>query len=129
MTVHRQVGNLIDFYNVQFYNQGDTKYDSYNELFLSATSVFSGTSVNEIIKRGVPSNKIIVGKPVTPGDAANSGYVNSSDLGKWVSLGYQTLNWYGGVMYWQYVSDSDFSAIQNSCGYLKDQCEAKKNCK
>lgn len=66
---------------------------------------------------------------MTPGDAANTGYVSSSDLGKWVSLAYQTMNWYAGVMYWQYVSDSDMSNIQNSCGYLKEQCEAKKNCK
>lgn len=46
MTVHKQVGNLIDFYNVQFYNQGDTKYDSYETLFMTSGSFFSGTSVN-----------------------------------------------------------------------------------
>ena len=33
MKVHEEVGNLIDFYNVQFYNQGDTQYNSYTELF------------------------------------------------------------------------------------------------
>ena len=77
----------------------------------------------------MPSNKIIVGKPVTAADAANTGYVNSKDLGQWVSLAYQTLNWYGGIMYWQYASDSDMSTIENSCGYLKSQCEARKNCK
>lgn len=27
-TVDKQVGSTIDFYNVQFYNQGDTRYDS-----------------------------------------------------------------------------------------------------
>ena len=29
VTVNQKVGNLIDFYNVQFYNQGDTTYDTY----------------------------------------------------------------------------------------------------
>jgi chitinase len=28
-TIDREVGNLIDFYNVQFYNQGDTRYNTY----------------------------------------------------------------------------------------------------
>ena len=129
VTVHKEVGNLIDFYNVQFYNQGDTKYDSYEALFLQSGSFFSGTSVNEIIKRGIPSNKIVVGKPVTIADAANTGYVSSTDLGKWISTAYSSLRWYAGVMYWQYISDTDMQAIQNSCGYLKQQCETSKNCK
>ena len=96
---------------------------------MSSGSVFSGTSVSEIIKRGIPSNKIVIGKPVTSGDASNTGYVNSNDLGKWVSTAYQTMNWYGGIMYWQYASDADMSAIQNSAGFLKTQCETKKTCK
>jgi hypothetical protein len=60
------VGSLIDFYNVQFYNQGDSAYNSYSELFISATGTFSGTSVKEIAARGVPINMIVVGKPATP---------------------------------------------------------------
>lgn len=43
--VHQQVGHLIDFYNVQFYNQGNTQYNTYTELFETATGFFSGTSV------------------------------------------------------------------------------------
>lgn len=46
MTVHKKVGDTIDFYNVQFYNQGDTKYNTYDSLFVSSGSVFSGTAVN-----------------------------------------------------------------------------------
>lgn len=79
------MGNLIDFYNVQFYNQGDTKYNSYDELFLKATGFFSGTSVREIIARGVPSNKIVIGKPSAQIDVMNSGLVSISDLGAWTS--------------------------------------------
>lgn len=45
ITVNKEVGNLIDFYNIQFYNQGDTKYNSYDELFTKASGFFSGTSV------------------------------------------------------------------------------------
>jgi hypothetical protein len=66
---------LINFYNVQFYNQEDSKYDTYAELFNSATGKFSKTSVNEIVKRGVPAKKIVVGKPVLPTDASNTGWI------------------------------------------------------
>jgi chitinase len=27
--IDKEIGNLIDFYNVQFYNQGNNKYDTY----------------------------------------------------------------------------------------------------
>ena len=44
--VNQQVGSMIDFYFVQFYNQVGTKYDSYNQLFIQATGGdFPGTSV------------------------------------------------------------------------------------
>ena len=59
MTVDKEVGKTIDFYNIQFYNQGDTKYDSYQTLFFESGSFFSGTSVKEIINRGINKNKII----------------------------------------------------------------------
>jgi len=36
---------MIDFYNVQFYNQGDTKYDTYDGLFTTSSGFFSGTAV------------------------------------------------------------------------------------
>ena len=75
LTVDREVGHMIDFYNVQFYNQVDTKYDSYEELFIHATGFFSNTAVNEIIGYGIPSKKIVVGKPATPADASNTGWV------------------------------------------------------
>lgn len=45
-TVHDSVGSLIDFYMVQFYNQVDSKYDTYNELFVHASgSDFNGTAI------------------------------------------------------------------------------------
>jgi len=34
--VHKIVGHLIDWYNVQFYNQGDTEYNTYELLFIDA---------------------------------------------------------------------------------------------
>ena len=63
--------------------------------------------MREIIARGIPSNKIIVGKPATPGDATNTGYVSPATLGTWISKAYDDLKWYGGVMFWQFKNDPD----------------------
>lgn len=37
MAVHREVGQLIDFYNVQFYNQMGYTYDTYATLFTASS--------------------------------------------------------------------------------------------
>ena len=42
MTVHKEVGNLIDFYNVQFYNQMSYRYDTYEKLFLRSNPPHEG---------------------------------------------------------------------------------------
>ena len=65
ITVNKAVGDLINFYTIQFYNQGNTKYDSYEELIEKATGFFSGTSLMEIYNRGIDLNKLIICKPVT----------------------------------------------------------------
>jgi chitinase len=89
ITVHNQVGNAIDFYNVIYYNQGTNAYNNYTQLFIQSSGALSGTSVTEIIARGVPSKKIIVGKPSTAADASGTGYVDSITLGQWITQAYK----------------------------------------
>ena len=49
--IHEEVGHLIDWYNIQFYNQGNESYDSYEKLFGDGST----TSVKSIMeKAGVP---------------------------------------------------------------------------
>lgn len=74
--------------------------------------------MKEIIGRGIPSNKIVVGKPASAGDVMNSGLVSAADLGTWTSRAYTELGWYGGVMYWQYKSDLDGSVIKTATSSL-----------
>lgn len=74
--VDKRIGQSIDFYNVQFYNQESTGYDSYRGLFIESDGWALGTSVGEILKKGVHPDKIVVGKPVGKGDAYNSGCVD-----------------------------------------------------
>ena len=108
----QEIGHLIDFYNVQFYNQGRDTYSSYDELFVHSTNgIFSSTAVKDIINRGVPSEKIVVGKPALPIDA-NNGYVDPADLGNWAVQAYRDFGWSAGIMYWQYISDLDGLTIK-----------------
>jgi len=49
ITVHEAVGDMIDWYNVQFYNQGDTEYKNYTTLFIhSEGSKFNHTAVFDL---------------------------------------------------------------------------------
>lgn len=52
-------------------------------MFKRSNGWSTGTSVQEMINNGIPSHKIVVGKPATQADAANTGTVNTADLGAW----------------------------------------------
>lgn len=45
IAVDKQAGSAIDFYNIQFYNQGDTTYDTFEKLFVESDGYFRKTSV------------------------------------------------------------------------------------
>lgn len=71
-----------------------------------------------MINNGIPSKKIVVGKPATQIDASNTGIVNSVDLGNWCLRAYQEMNWTAGVMFWQYKSDGAGIIINNAAAQL-----------
>ena len=96
---------------MQFYNQEDSEYNTYNELFEHSTGFFSNTAVKEIIARGIPSEKIVVGKPATQNDAHNTGYVDLVQLGEWSIQAYNEFGWFAGIMIWQMNSDQNGSLI------------------
>ena len=112
LAVHEQVGDLIDLYLVQFYNQGITTYDTYEYLFQKSNGWSTGTAVKELISKGIPSNKIVVGKPTLPRDATNTGWVDADDLGRWTARAFDEFGWYAGIMQWQYKSDVDGQKIR-----------------
>ena len=76
--------------------------------------------MKEIIDRGIPMNKLVLGKPVTSSDAANTGTVAHDDLGAWTLQAYHQFGWYSGIMFWQLKNDVDFTAIQKCIGDVKD---------
>ena len=104
------VGDHIDFFNVQFYNQGSSDYLTYETLFIQSDGWSKNTAVAQIAALGIPMNKIVVGKPVTQGDASNTGYIPQGTLagifetarrGVWSDCSNV-----GGVMNWQFASDT-----------------------
>ena len=105
LQIEAQVGSLIDFYNIQFYNQGGAAYAAYDSLFLQADGWASGTAVKEIHASGIPLEKIVIGKPVTPQDAANTGYVAPDALAGFLQQGIAAGLRPAGVMGWQWLSD------------------------
>lgn len=100
LTVNKNVGSLIDWYNVQFYNQGTSEYTTCSGLLTKSSSTWPKTSVFQIAAAGVSLDKVVIGKPATKGDASN-GYMNTTLLAQCVDTAYQQ-GWDAGVMVWEY---------------------------
>lgn len=133
--VNAKVGDKIDFYNIQFYNQGSDMYVDYQNLFINSGTSLPFTSVLQISDAGIPLNKIVVGKPMLASDAS-TGYVNLSSLGLWFNQAKQELNWNAGLMFWQWhdyeTSKSALdkvypSASVNNDGSILLRCKLRKS--
>ena len=64
-------------------------------------------------------NKIVIGKPVTTGDASNTGWMDKNALATAVRQGRADLGWNTGFMYWQFFSDSNGDVIKTVLAELK----------
>ncbi|KAF8888123.1 glycoside hydrolase family 18 protein [Infundibulicybe gibba] len=100
LKIHQSVGNIIDWYNVQFYNQGDSEYTTCTGLLTASSNAWPQTSVFEIAASGVPLSKIVIGKPATTNDASN-GFVSTSTLATCLQQA-KNKGWNGGAMVWQF---------------------------
>ncbi|KAF9530432.1 glycoside hydrolase [Crepidotus variabilis] len=100
LKVHQQVGSLIDWYNIQFYNQGASEYTTCANLLTTSSNTWPQTAVFQIAANGVPLDKIVIGKPATASDSTN-GFVSTSTLASCLSQA-KAKNWNGGAMAWQY---------------------------
>ncbi|CAL1715059.1 unnamed protein product [Somion occarium] len=113
LRVHQEVGSLIDWYNIQFYNQGSTEYTTCAGLLTSSSSVWPKTALFQIAASGVPLNKLVIGKPATAGDASN-GFIAPATLAGCVSQA-KNQGWNAGVMVWEFP-DAAASWIQTVRG-------------
>ncbi|SAM82108.1 related to Chitinase A precursor [Ustilago bromivora] len=115
--IHQEVGDLIDWYNLQAYNQGDSCYTTCNGLIWDSCDYFPQTSLFEIHKHsGVPLEKLVIGKPAVESDAAN-GFMRPSVLGGCLNIGVQN-GWNAGAMFWQYphMTPHRLSVITDAAG-------------
>ncbi|OBZ73875.1 Endochitinase 3 [Grifola frondosa] len=84
LKVDSEVGSLIDWYNVQFYNQGSSEYTTCSGLLTTSSSTWPQSALFQIIASGVPSSKLVIGKPGTSADAT-TGYIDPSTLAGCIS--------------------------------------------
>lgn len=114
--INREVGHLIDYYNVQFYSQND--YTTKESLLYKSGETFPGTSLFQaILNNGFPAHKVAIGKPVKEEDASN-GYVPAESLGDWLREA-TFFGWNGGLAFWQYKKDYEndyFETIRERSG-------------
>lgn len=104
LEVDQQAGSAIDWYNIQFYNQGASEYTTCTGLLTSSSSAWPKTSIFEIAAAGVPLNKLVIGKP---GDssAASNGFMDQATLADCVGQALAK-GWNAGVMAWEFPSAS-----------------------
>ncbi|KAJ3067041.1 hypothetical protein HDU98_009736 [Podochytrium sp. JEL0797] len=111
LAVDKAVGSMIDWHNIQFYNQGaNTAYDTCATLLTKSGGDWPGTSVFEIAAKGIPLNKIVIGKPITPAGASNTGYMAPASLATCIAQA-KAQGWDAGVMGWQFTLDTAGSWI------------------
>ncbi|KAJ3073797.1 hypothetical protein HDU98_000648 [Podochytrium sp. JEL0797] len=114
LAVDKAVGHLIDFYNVQFYNQGESSYDTCTTLLTKSSGWALQTSVFEIAAQGVALDKIVIGKPLTPTNLAPSatGYMHAADLQNCLVQA-NGMGWGAGAMGWKLGDGGDGSWVDS----------------
>lgn len=117
--MHQQVGNLIDWYNIQFYNQvrlgpriflvrdlilkaafekGVSEYTTCETLLNKSSDTWPETSVMQISKT-VGLHKSVIGKIGTPADG-NNGYMAPEMLAQCLAE-LKSKGWDAGAMVWE----------------------------
>ncbi|KZT18638.1 glycoside hydrolase family 18 protein [Neolentinus lepideus HHB14362 ss-1] len=100
LKVDQSVGDLIDWYNIQFYNQGSSEYTTCSGLLTNSSSTWPESALFQIAASGVTLDKLVIGKPATTSDA-NNGYIDPSTLATCVEQA-KNQNWDAGVMVWEF---------------------------
>ncbi|KAJ7765495.1 glycoside hydrolase family 18 protein [Mycena maculata] len=100
LRINSAVGSMIDWYNVQFYNQGATEYTTCAGLLTESSSTWPETALFQIAASGVPLDKLVIGKPGTSSEASN-GFMSASTLATCLQTA-KAQGWDAGAMVWEY---------------------------
>ncbi|KAJ7841271.1 glycoside hydrolase superfamily [Mycena leptocephala] len=98
--IDQSVGSMIDWYNVQFYNSADTYLDC-TTLVQETPDQTSALQINSEAK--VPLNKIVIGKPLSPGDGGT--YTDISTLSSCLQTA-KAAGWDAGISFWKYADNA-----------------------
>jgi chitinase len=98
--VAESVGGVVDWWNIQFYNQG-SDYTTCDEMLTQSSSDYPHTSIFEINQcSNIPLSNLLIGKPAGAADAS-TGYMDPNTLAGCLQQG-QSAGWNGGAMLWEY---------------------------
>ena len=86
-------------------------------MFKSSDGFFTGTSVSEVISRGIPKEKIIVGKPLVK-EVCSLGFMSKEEIISSFEMAIGDFGWSTGVMFEEYFFDSDGSVINDIHTYF-----------
>ncbi|KAJ6518858.1 glycoside hydrolase family 18 protein [Mycena sanguinolenta] len=113
LRVNEAVGSLIDWYNVQFYNQGVSEYTTCTGLLTASSSTWPESALFQIGANGVPLSNLVIGKPAN-GDA-NSGFMDAATLATCVAQA-KNEGWTAGAMAWEWpdAAASWISSVRGS---------------
>ncbi|KAK0238911.1 glycoside hydrolase family 18 protein [Armillaria nabsnona] len=101
-TVHAAVGGSIDWYNVQFYNQGLAEYTTCTGLLTTSSSKYPQTALFQIASNAkVPLSKLVIGKPGTENDTDDGGFMSTSTLASCLKTAHSQ-GWNAGVSVWEF---------------------------
>jgi len=124
LKIHQEVGDLIDWYNVQFYNQGSA-YTTCDALITTMNDT-NNPALMEIVANGVPIEKLVIGKPTSSADAG-SGYMSPTDLADCLAQAKQQYGYDSGIMNWQYHTDgSTLAWIKGVLGGTSGSSSSKR---
>lgn len=112
--VDQKTDGAIEFYLIQYYNQGTWGYQSYSNYDSMFEKVYekqyeNPTAIPSITDSGIAAEKLIIGKPIAESDAENTGYIKPSVLCGIIEKAMKNAIPFGGVMGWCIDSDEDGS--------------------
>ena len=92
----------------RFFSDGGPNY----ELSEYALDTGAADSVKQIADRGIPMEKIVLGKPVLPENAYSTGYIEPETLRQYMKQAKEEIGFQTGVMTWEFRADIDGSFVQ-----------------
>ncbi|TBU27275.1 glycoside hydrolase family 18 protein [Dichomitus squalens] len=101
LKVDQTVGDAIDWYNIQFYNQGTDEYTTCDGLLNTSGGSWPNSSLFEIAAQGVDLQKLVIGKPAQSAGDANNGFIDPTTLAGCLAQA-KAKGWGAGVMVWEF---------------------------